>query len=207
MRLLADVNAAVEIAYRPNWRQPREHEGPTRRPGREVVNMPEDERAVVAMAARANGERDDSGEGEDEVHYHRDGLEFVDYSLENCGEDAVEKNGCKECAVDGTICGGPVTVADDDNEREEHEGETVVDGAEAADQAQGIGVANEETERPSRLWRCEEMRPPVKASRRRHCGSEFTLETINSAPKVVVRIQPTIAIPTRKMKPPGMNQP
>jgi hypothetical protein len=73
----------------------------------------------------------------------------------------VADNAAHEDDVDDSIPRFPFTVSRYDDCGDKHECEAVVDGAKAADETQGITVANEEGESISSLGRCVIMGPPI----------------------------------------------
>ena len=74
------------------------------------------------------------------------------------------EHGAEEDEVDGAVAGCPGAVARDDDDGEQHEGEAVVDAAQAADEAEGVAVADEEGERVAGSGGGEEVRPVVEAA-------------------------------------------
>lgn len=74
-----------------------------------------------------------------------------------------EDAGEEDCISD-TGAGRPGAVFGYDDDGGEHEGEAVVDGAEAADEAEGVGVADEEGESVAGGGRGEEVGPGLLIS-------------------------------------------
>ena len=140
------MHTTIKRANRPNRTQPTQHERPPRGPRRQIRRLPKDIAHRISRARFSYGERDDGRDDEGEVHDHEDGLEFPHYAGEGRSKDAVAENGAEEDEVDGAVGGGPGAIARDHDHAEEHEGEAVVDAAEAADEAEGVAVADEEGE-------------------------------------------------------------
>lgn len=77
--------------------------------------------AVVAAVLGADRKGNDGRCDEDEIHDHKDGLEFPHDLAHNRGEDSVADDGSKEDAVDVSVRRRPVAIAGNDNNRKKHQ--------------------------------------------------------------------------------------
>ena len=58
----------------------------------------------------------------------------------------MDQDASKKDRIDDTVRGRPVPILGNDDHGQEHEREAVVDGAQPADETDGVAVANKEAE-------------------------------------------------------------
>ncbi len=80
---------------------------------------------VVAAVLGANRKRDDGGGNENEVHYHEDRLELPHDFRHDRRQNTMAENTAEESGIYDPIGRGPITIASNDDDGEEHERETI----------------------------------------------------------------------------------
>ena len=80
----------------------------------------------------------------------------------------MEKDAGHKHAVDIRVGRGPIPIFGDDDDGQKHQAEAIIDGAQAADKPDCVGIADEETESVAVLWSGKEMSPPVQTATGRH---------------------------------------
>ena len=73
----------------------------------------------------ANWQSDNRSEDEDEVHDHKDGLELAHDLGQGRSDEGVACNSAKKDGVYNTIRRRPITVPGNDDDRQEHQRETI----------------------------------------------------------------------------------